>query len=202
MQPVNYYEHCSSCHPLTFDKRIVEPAPHNKPDAVLAFLEPRFQTYIQVHPEELRTTPVSMRIPRTRSRPAPRTREDWIRTRVSEAERVLWSKTCAECHTLVGANTALVPKVVEARVTARWFPHGQFDHNAHRMQDCVSCHSAVKGSEKTSEVLVPGVKKCLACHNPDARSPLASAECFECHQYHDWSRERPRHGNLALPLHD
>ena len=37
MEPVNYYEHCSTCHPLTFDRRFTEPAPHKDPDIVHDF---------------------------------------------------------------------------------------------------------------------------------------------------------------------
>jgi hypothetical protein len=202
MQPINYYEHCSSCHPLNVDKRIAAPAPHNKPEIVAAFLEPQFRKYVEAHPEEIRATPVSVRIPRAKNLPAPRTREEWIRSRVADAERLLWSKTCVECHSLLSTPGPRVPKVVEARFTTRWLQRGQFDHNAHRMADCASCHSGAKTSEKTSEVLVPGVNKCLACHDPEARSPLAGACCSECHQYHDWSKEKPRHGGLALPARD
>jgi predicted CXXCH cytochrome family protein len=200
MQAINYYEHCSACHPLNVDKRIAAPAPHDKPEAVVAFLEPQFRKYIERHPEEFRASSFSARIPRAKSGPAPRTREEWVRARVVDAERLLWSKTCAECHKLASSPGLPVPKVVEARITTRWLQHGQFDHNAHRMADCASCHSAAKTSEKTSEVLVPGVKLCLACHDPETRSPLAGAGCTECHQYHDWSKEKPRHGSLALPI--
>jgi hypothetical protein len=199
MQPINYYEHCSSCHPLYLDKRIPEAAPHKKPEAVAGLLEPAFRKYIDARPEELQSSLVSMRIPRVANRPTARTRAEWIRARVADAQRLLWSKTCAECHTLTNPSGASVPKVLEARLTSRWLLRGQFDHNAHRMADCASCHSGVRASEKTSEVLVPSVKKCLSCHDPEARSPLAGAGCTECHQYHDWSKEKPRQGHLELP---
>jgi hypothetical protein len=119
--------------------------------------------------------------------------------RVAEAERLLWTKTCAECHTLTGPGEHSLPKVREPRITARWLENSDFDHGSHQMLGCVACHSKAKSSELTSDVLLPGIRSCLACHNPLDRSPLAAAQCFECHQYHDWSKEKPSHGNLTIP---
>ena len=199
MQPVNYYSHCSACHPLIADTRISQRVPHKKPEVVAAFLETQFLGYIEAHPAELLSVPFWQRIPRSPGPRPLRTPKEWVRTRVAEAERLLWTKTCAECHTLSGPAEHSPPKVREARITARWLEHSDFDHGSHRMLGCAACHSKAKSSELTSDVLLPGIKGCLACHNPSERSPLAATQCFECHQYHDWSKEKPSHGNLTIP---
>lgn len=199
MQPVNYFEHCSSCHPLQADKFIAEPVPHKKPEIVIQFLESRFQAYIAAHPEELRPEPVAARIPRMKSEPSPRTATEWVRTRMEESERLLWSKTCMECHSISGVGVLPVPTVRESNLTTRWLEHGDFDHSSHKMLDCTGCHTQVPNSERTSDVLVPGIKSCQTCHASRTSSASASADCFECHGYHDWSKEKPRHGRLGPP---
>jgi hypothetical protein len=199
MQPVNYYNHCSACHPLVADRRIPRPAPHKKPEVVVAFLETQFLGYIDAHPGELRSVPFWQRIPRSHGPQSARTSKEWVRMRVAETERLLWTKTCAECHTLSGPGEHSLPKVREARITTRWLEHSDFDHSSHQMLGCAACHGKAKSSELTSDVLLPGIKDCLPCHSPLERSPLAAAQCFECHHYHDWSKEKPSHGNLTIP---
>jgi len=196
MQPINYYRHCSSCHPLHFDQRFATTVPHKKPEAVEGVLEPAFRTYIAAHPEELRTSPEPLRITRSKSTAPPRTAEGWISQRVGESKRLLWTKTCAECHTLSGLDTLPTPKIREVNITARWLQHGSFDHSPHKMLDCTSCHKQVRNSELTSDVLVPGIRACETCHSSKATEGSARFNCSECHQYHNWSKERPSHGGL------
>jgi predicted CXXCH cytochrome family protein len=94
MQPVNYYSHCSACHPLIADTRISRRVPHKKPEVVAAFLERQFLGYIETHPEELRSVPFWQRIPRSPGPRPPRTPEEWVRMRVAEAERRLSHDPC------------------------------------------------------------------------------------------------------------
>src|SRR5262249_21277218 len=157
--------HCSSCHPLQFDQRSATAVPHKKPEIVESVLEPAFRTYVADHPEELRGAPEPLRITRSRSEPPPRTVDEWVNRRVSESKRLLWTKTCAECHTLSGVDTLSTPKIREAKITTRWLEHGSFNHSPHKMLECASCHKRVLDSELTSEVLVPGIKTCAGCHN-------------------------------------
>jgi hypothetical protein len=198
MQPINYYLHCSACHPLLFDQRISTLLPHKKPEAVESVLEPAFRSYIAAHPEELRGAPEPLRITRSKSAAPPRTVDDWVRLRIADSKRLLWTKTCAECHTLSGVDTLPSPKVREVNITARWLQHGGFNHSPHKMLECASCHKLVRNSERTSDVLVPGVKTCEACHNSSGNPESAKGNCSECHQYHNWSKERPSHGRLSV----
>jgi hypothetical protein len=199
MQEIDYYRQCSSCHPLLVDARIAEPAPHKKPEIVVAFLTTQFQGYIAAHPEELAAPADSPRIPRVKVAVSPHTRDEWVRQRVEETERLLWTKTCAECHSIDGAGVLPLPEVRKTNLTTRWLRHGSFDHAAHAATECVSCHVGANNSEKTSDVLIPGIDNCRVCHNSQKTNSSASDKCFECHQYHDWSREEPRHGARPVP---
>ena len=50
MAPVAYDRHCARCHPLFFDERIEQAAPHVKPDAVRAFVQQALAGYIRGTP--------------------------------------------------------------------------------------------------------------------------------------------------------
>jgi hypothetical protein len=74
----------------------------------------------------------------------------------------------------------------------RWFTHAEFDHDAHRSQSCIECHSQALNSVKTSDVLLPTIQSCVACHHPPSGNDLgAGAACVTCHKYHDRSLELP-----------
>lgn len=175
MGPVNYYEHCSTCHPLNFDARFAEPVPHKDPAVVHDFLVEKFTGWIAAHPEELRVVPIQ-RISRSVPEAAPRTAAEWVNARVAESERLLRQKTCKECH-----DTSPIAK---AQLTTRWLQHAEFDHSAHQMLVCDGCHDKAKSSTKTSDVLLPGIAVCRNCH-VENRQDSARAECSECHLYHD-----------------
>jgi hypothetical protein len=192
MASITYAGQCSSCHPLEFDKRMTGSVPHQNPEAVHNFLAAKFEAYIRAHPEELHTPETAQRIPRQALEPEPSNSQDWVTWRTAQSERLLWTKTCIECHQYVpAASTERLPLVVPANFATRWLKHASFDHSAHTAFECVSCHAGAATSEKSSDVLIPGISVCRGCHNPSGgRSVSAGTSCVECHQYHDWTRER------------
>jgi predicted CXXCH cytochrome family protein len=198
MAPVNYYEHCSGCHPLDFDARIGEPAPHKPPAVVREFLTRMYTGYIQGHAGELRSPSIApARVPRLAPEPTARNQADWVVSRVEVAERLLWAQACKLCHTPSSSPSgAAIPEVREARITTRWLPNGEFSHSAHAEVACTECHSQASSSERSSEILVPGIQVCRQCHNP--QNTAAGTACFECHQYHDWSKEVVKAGSLRI----
>jgi len=64
------------------------------------------------------------------------------------------------------------------------------------MVACTSCHTKTEKSEKTSDVLVPGIQVCKQCHHAGAEE--AEARCFECHAYHDWSKQKRVEGKFTV----
>ena len=52
MVPILYANQCAGCHvkDLQFDKRFDQPAPHDKPEVVQAFLIQKYSDYFAAHP--------------------------------------------------------------------------------------------------------------------------------------------------------
>jgi hypothetical protein len=116
---------------------------------------------------------------------------------LADAQLLLWRKACKECHALSYPNGAdALPEVAKAAITTRWLTHASFDHEAHQMVSCASCHAKAASSKETSDVLIPSVQTCKQCHH--AGSDAAEARCFECHTYHDWSKETPVNGKFTV----
>lgn len=202
MAPVNYEKHCAACHLLNFDRRFRESAPHKEPKVVHEFVVKKLTEYIAAHPEDVHKVEVPVqRVPEVKINPRPaRDAADWVAMRTSEAEQLLWKKTCKECHT-VKFGSGPLPEIAKAQIAVRWMPHSVFSHESHRMLDCISCHAQAPKSKETADVLLPGIATCRQCHVSERATPTdhAQARCYECHQYHDWSKEKPVHGPYTIP---
>lgn len=193
MPPPEFSKHCAACHTLQFDKRFGnDQVPHDKPERVHAFLMKRFGEYIAAHPEAVHeVTPPDRQIPgQARVPRIARTAAEWVEFRVDDAEWLLYAKTCRQCHTLKQTSGRLA-EVAKSNFTARWLSHAEFDHHAHRMMSCTACHWRTPDSRETTEVLLPGIQTCRQCHREDKPKDAAEGRCFECHQYHDWTKSKP-----------
>ena len=196
MVPVTYAKDCASCHPLFFDPLLDAVAPHDTPEKVRAIVTQSLREFIAGNPAQIGSPdPVRGRIPINFPEPMRpvRSAADWVEARTASVERLLWSKTCAECH-LVANRSASVAQVVPTNVPSGWMPHARFDHAAHQMTSCTSCHAA-QTSRLTSDVLMPSIAICQQCHKP---SRGAESRCFECHEYHDWKNAKPAKPNFDL----
>ena len=199
MAPVTYEAHCASCHPLFFDERIEQEAPHAKPEVVRAFVQQTLAAYIRAHPEDIAKPDTAFRrvplnFPRPPEPPA-RNAPEWVGRRAAADERRLWDKTCVECHETASRvpTSAGYPALLPTNMTKRWMPLATYDHTPHRMLTCVSCHQA-EASTKTSDVLLPKQAVCATCHAPAQKLRPASGQaenrCFECHRHHDWTKSQ------------
>lgn len=212
MAAIKYVNQCAGCHVLQFDRIIREPAPHDKPEIVHAFIVNKYTGYIRANPEALRTPVLAIDdgmppgLTLTALRPTgpdqmalARTPDDWVQQRTAEAERLLWNKNCKICHSSTDHPGPGLPQSVKAVIPARWLPRAEFDHEAHLMLTCVSCHAGIPNSRKTSDINLPGIALCRQCHK-EAGAARASAEgrCFECHSYHDWRKERSVNGIMEI----
>jgi hypothetical protein len=202
MAPIAYQQQCARCHPLFFDERIDRAAPHDTPEKVRAFVQHALADYIRQNPndmsrsdDEVRRVPLNF--PRPVEPPA-RTPQEWVARRTASDERMLWNKTCAECHERdsPGVDRGGLPVYAKTGIPRQWMPRAQFTHTPHAMVTCESCHAA-RGSTKTSDVLVPPREACATCHAPSKGRALrpgsghAESRCFECHRYHDWTKTHP-----------
>jgi hypothetical protein len=170
---------CAGCHDLRFDPNISASAPHDKPEVVYAFLQ---KTYSEARlPAPARPARL---IPASSHLGAASPNEH-----LSVAARLLWGKTCKECHQLSFADGENLPTVAPSQITRIWLPKGRFNHESHRSFTCESCHAATK-SQQTSEVLVPAIATCQTCHNGNPeKGGRSENRCFECHDYHDWKQQ-------------
>jgi hypothetical protein len=157
----NYAQHCASCHPLVFDSRFAEPVPHQDTSVVHDFVVRKYTEANQGN----------------------------IAHNVEEAERLLWQKTCKECHVLTYPAPETRPEIAKSAIPAKWMTHAKFDHKSHQLVSCTECHAQAKTSNKTADVLLPGIATCRKCHSGGRNA--ADSRCSECHDYHDWSKAKP-----------
>ena len=98
---------------------------------------------------------------------------------------------CGECHVPDGPPGSL--EVAEVTQPMRFFMHGWFDHDAHRQEECTTCHAADKSST-SADLLLPGIGQCRECHEGESsRTAEVPSGCAMCHSYH------PRKGAAAAP---
>jgi hypothetical protein len=213
MTTPSYERVCAQCHPLEFDaSRFPETlAPHAEPELVRGFLRDRYTSYIAEHPQELRpdTGGGARRRPGVGAGGAAvetATLEAWVERNVRDAEAWLHGEErCGRCHTLRAAEPGLPegvkasrpPKLTPTGIKAVWMPHATFDHETHRVLTCTVCHTKAPTSERTADVLLPGVATCRSCHHDGAGSSRSS--CVVCHVYHDRSRQRDLDGRMKIP---
>ena len=198
MAPISYANNCIGCHTLQFDKRFKESVPHDTLTIVHAFVVQKFQQYIGAHPGELRVVGPGRNLPQQPLPPAVRvlTPQQWVDERVAESEQLLWRKTCAECHSLTFSAAVQLPAVAKSNITTRWFSYAVFSHEDHRFLKCIECHIGAAKSRETADILLPSIQTCERCHH--AGQEAAESRCFECHTYHDWSKEKPVKGMLTI----
>jgi len=173
---LNHEKQCRDCHALGFDLEFPGAVvPHKKPEEVREYLIQFYRQKIQADPTILLREPGEPE----RKRPGPAGFEE-ERPRVKSTEKHLFGKVCLECHSWQHSpgELPLVPKIEWRK---KYLTHGRFDHAVHRPLACVSCHTKVPESEKSADILVPGVESCLDCHS---ESGSAGEACFTCHRYH------------------
>jgi Cytochrome c7 and related cytochrome c len=212
MTAIKYVNQCAACHPLQFDRLIKEPAPHDKPEVVHAFIMKKYADYIAQNPGALRLrvgeidtdTPPgyeesALRPTRTEPSPQAGSAAEWVRQRTAAAENLLWMKNCKICHLSTEHDAPGLPQSVKGVIPSRWFPHAEFDHQAHRMLTCEACHSGIRSSQKSADVNMPGIELCRPCHK-EAGAPAQAAEgkCYVCHSYHDWRKEQQIKGIMGI----
>jgi hypothetical protein len=192
--PVEMKRDCSACHSLAYAPKSggVLMLPHGKPSEVVAALEDFYAQggpqnivdVLRVPPSTAKATPVAQGAPVSPSQ------------LVERGVRAAFSRggACYGCHTILPPlnSASLLYRIAPVNLIQRYLPSGDFDHSIHEhKQDlqgqpiCVQCHKA-ESSQYSTEVLVPHVAECRACHGrpkPFTASP-AGANCSECHAYH------------------
>lgn len=163
---------CMPCHLLSFDDKIADAAPHDKPEAVHNFMEGALAKYIAAHPGDLGKNGT------------PANAGAWVQFKVKADEQQLRDMVCATCH-----DTSNYPVIPAAKASGPAFTKAMFDHGAHQAVTCASCHPKAATSTNSQDLLLPGIETCRQCHNSSKTS--AGDECATCHVYHDWTKAKP-----------
>lgn len=202
IKPISFDRHCRDCHSLGFDERLPKvQAPHGDDEAVYPTLFTEYTKLILLSsPSNAGKTieePARVRPGETppQNIPAmkyPAFEPATVAQTARDAERQLFTKTaCFLCH-----DSSMKPKelqtetnshytVVKPHVPSRWYAASTFSHGSHEEISCASCHASATKSTKTTDVLLPGIKDCQACHIHSPKDGFVPSECILCHSFHD-----------------
>ena len=193
LRPINYEQHCQSCHPLTFDPAFPrEQAEHGAPRLVEDSL---WGVYWRAGGgQSLVRRPQGPRPGQLASQVGSSQLQKTVTQKARNAAYRLFRAECAKCH-LLNLNTD--PATVEPPgVVGRWFPHARFLHGPHLKEDladasCAHCHREVESSRDTGDVLLPDIDSCTSsgCHEGEgarqrAAGEVVASDCRQCHDYH------------------
>lgn len=212
IQTVTMEKHCASCHQLTFDlaapDRVV---PHGSPEALVRELQ-GYYAYQFLNRNLDASASAEVRLPSVRRRarqpgarrqrqsmaeniPGEARKEGWsrfeaqarssIERRVNDAAATLFEKqTCTICHDIARDREQATAWVVKpVRLTDDWYPMAEFSHDGHRNMQCTDCHDA-ESSSLATDVLMPDIDSCRACHGGEDSSDRLQSTCISCHRFH------------------
>ncbi|MFL0798920.1 MAG: cytochrome c family protein [Agarilytica sp.] len=211
-EPLVMEKHCVSCHQLNFDTENLErQLPHGKPKEVVRMLEAHYvRTYTDpsFKPENSgskRRRLGSNKTTQNCSTPF----ECGMNKAATEAEAQFTKGVCNYCHQVTdtentdtkstdteGQSIYTRWQVMPVIINDDWYPHAAFDHVSHQTKKedatdtCLSCHDALH-SDKSADVLIPGIHNCLECHGDSTVDKKITLNCVSCHEYHPVSKKQP-----------
>ncbi len=212
MRPVNFATMCHDCHTLGFDPLAPgREVPHGKVSEVIYTLN---EYYARVALEGGYQDAKSPVIVQERRRPGapPLSQQQqqealaWAREQArSVTESLFTGRACTTCHKVSPPRDAADTwHVAPVRVAGVWYADAKFTHAKHTTISCDDCHAARK-SEVASDLLIPGIGNCRACHAGAYAKDRVATTCIACHEYHQSStlrmgRAQLDPGCLATPL--
>lgn len=193
IKPISFDKHCRSCHNLEFDERLPgNEVPHGDADEVINYV---FAEYAKIFLQlEKRDTETGRLKPGAAPGAGDEAKTQFAREAVQEesrkTEEQLFMKTgCQLCHVTTELKDFKEGKsrysIEPTGIPTRWMPASVFDHGAHQQISCVSCHTGVQQSTKTTDVLMPKIGLCRDCHAQEPQKGKVTSDCVECHSYHD-----------------
>jgi hypothetical protein len=212
MQPISYARHCERCHPIKFDPRLKDSfLPHG--DAKKAFMSIKAELarlYVErglapVSPQSPSESPDTEREKR-RKKKERRTQRPKAQaepeaglgidpkkldeeSRDDELGLFTPGGACFMCHDVekvAPSETANQPRflVLSPRLPVKKMPAARFDHDAHRLESCESCHGKVRESTSASDILLPRIARCRECHADSGKPGKVDSPCLQCHGHH------------------
>jgi hypothetical protein len=184
MQPINYEQHCASCHQLSYSSLLAKtplannkPLPHVDPELINGILRDRLINYrkLQSNPtirdpnqiDDFGATRNPAKVPLSEDTQSD---WDWVEAHLPNMQALLFAggKTagqgdlqngCALCHT--------------------------FDR--HQTTDKDNSIITARQSVNGSDILIASIKKCQSCHTDERNQTpaIARGRCVHCHDYHN-----------------
>ena len=178
-EPISMEDSCESCHSLVYDKvgPIFRTLQHGNVEQMLADLQASDRKPHQ---------PVIT----GRNRPGEFGRGGIYYQNFGRPNRSLVAinramerdGVCGACH--IPAASGNMPGVTPVNLPDRFILHAIFDHDAHKQEDCTTCHEA-ESSKTSRDLLMPPIAICRDCHlGEDAREADVPSTCAMCHTYH------------------
>jgi hypothetical protein len=214
MLPITYENQCKACHSLSFDGR--DPSlvvPHRaQPDKIREFLWATYAGMFVKQEGKPTASPAPERpIPGQRVEATDATLRNQIEKSVTAAEKLIFNgkTTCLECHYATGTDKATghPTQIERPNVPAFWLEKSRFDHTAHRAVNCKDCHIKAVTSDKSADILIPGLKSCQECHSPSTTTSFFADsteikggvrhDCTACHRYHHADQPKVGRGSLS-----
>lgn len=190
--PIDFEQHCQSCHRLDFDLRVPDrQVPHADVAAVQYMLDEFYAKVALEGGYDDVSAPVIVRQRRRPGQPPPTPEERrealaWAQQKATQTTDTLFSgRACGVCHS-VSKDPAAVRggwQVAPVRVAGQWYEKSRFTHNAHVTMDCEACHIASQ-SQSSADLLIPEITNCRQCHAGEHDKELLPSTCIACHGFH------------------
>jgi hypothetical protein len=194
--PIEMERDCSACHSLAYARG---------PDGRLKFLP---HGELQKVVDTLAGRTLAAASAPARQRPG-EIRPSAFSATGASAYRAVFSPggACYDCHTVSWSGDTV--RMAPVKLADRYLPSGGFDHSIPEHGgpgkakagafECADCHKAAT-STSSSDVLIPDLPKCAACHGKTTREVAAAgkADCVECHGFHDPGEAPPPPGHPPL----
>lgn len=186
--PITFEGDCHSCHDLKFDAQLPwQEVPHGD----VAMVQNAVQDFyarmaLQGGVQDPEAPAIVRRPVGTIIEPTPAERQDalsWAARRTAAAMTLIDDpkRGCSYCHETQLSDGKL--SVAPVLLRDRFLPNAAFDHSKHQAMQCAECHDSAH-SEKSSDVLIPGLNTCIGCHGTERADFKAQSDCTSCHLFH------------------
>jgi predicted CXXCH cytochrome family protein len=197
--PVTMESTCVECHELSFDPGMPDRVlPHGEPVEVMFTLEGQYLRKFS-DPGVPQQAVVRRRIPDkdNTTRECVDTAFNCASQAAAEDIREQFTvRGCVSCHLVEEHPDSEIYaryQVHPVRLATDYFSAGRFDHLKHQvMKDatgdaaCNVCHAAQQSSQ-SSDLLLPDIDSCLACHRDSPAADHVTTRCIDCHSYHPFA---------------